>query len=116
MGPGNALDVVAGVNAPDYQHWVPGSTYITGPMGEARPVERSHGERGALISGGLVVGKLLPGETAVAEWAMRIDEINVFEQLGDYTLKSVGIGRAPGKTNETYNTAWLDVRVEAAEG
>lgn len=114
-GPGRADGLVLGVNAADYQTFVCGSLKLFNgnhPIGTLITADHDSGCAGkALILGGIGVGDYLPDAAAYVIWKMRLDPVGRYAKLGPYELTTVGIGRVPGKTNEVYNTARLQVEV-----
>lgn len=104
-------DVVVGDNLPDYLEYIPGSTRIingNNPNGVAAGTDM-------VYQGGIKVGDYNPGAAGYVVFSVKINDSNVFEHCGVYTLKNVGVVRPKGM-NEFYNTAWTDVKVECEEG
>jgi hypothetical protein len=107
-GPGLAKHLIAGVNLARHLSYVTRTAQLrngNNPTGADIFDRRGGGGGRALLNGGVDVGNYLPGANVYVTWAMRIDA----SAKAGANLQSVGIGRAPGKTNEIYNLATVQI-------
>jgi len=102
-------DLVIACNLADYMRYVADSTIIINgnhPDGVAGVTDN-------VTTGGIDIGDYNRFAVGYVQFSVKVSDIEVFEKVGKYTLRSVGIARAGG-SNEIYNVGTIDVIVPNA--
>jgi len=99
-------DMIVGSNLANYLSYVPGSTVI---FNDNHP----HGIAGTtnnVATGGIDIGGYERDAVAYVKFTVEVASTNVFEKLGMYSLRNIGIARAGG-SGEIYNVGTIEVVV-----